>query len=404
MFLKIRNKTGAPLDRTARLYLAVKFFSTLYFTYPIFYEYASQAITPVQVGLFFSTIGVFGLIAEIPTSIIADKYSRKFCALAGMPLLLVAPLIVFFGHDFSAYMLAALFYGLGRAFLSGTLEAMVYDHANVTKAAYRRVNAYEITYGQAGILASAAVGGMLFSFNAALPFMVEAFTGFLCVVLIFFMQERYKDGHVKSTATHRQHFFRSVSYLMETTFLRVIVLMGVIFSVMLGMCIQFVNEAAMIEYGFEATTRGFIVSGAGIVVLAILNLFLLKILKTDIARVAYMGFGAVLTYGILSVPIVPLFLVGYIFWCCLNATSSFLRVIIQDQIPASHRSTILSNFKTLAILVGLGASTATGLLVQWAGTPRGAYMVFAAIALAILLPCTYWLIRHLKNESTRAIA
>lgn len=398
MLAKKSSKTVAPLDRTARLYLAVKFFGTLYFTYPIFYEYASQAITPVQVGIFFSTIGIFGLIAEIPTSIIADKYSRKFCALVGMSLLLVAPLIVFFGHDFPAYMLAALFYGLGRAFLNGTLEAMVYDHANVTKAAYRRVNAYEITYGQAGILASAAVGGVLFSITTSLPFIGEALTGFLCIVLIFFMQERYKNGHIKSTATHRQHFFQSVRYLMATTFLRVIVLMGVVFSVMLGMCIQFVNEATMIEYGFEAAMRGFVVSGAGIIVLIILNLFLLRVLKNDIARVAYMGFGAVLTYALLSVQAPLLFLVGYVFWCCLNATSSFLRVIIQDQIPATHRSTILSNFKTLAILVGLCASTATGLVVQWAHTPRVAYIIFAGISLAVLLPCTIWIIGYLRNN------
>jgi len=154
----------------------------------------------------------------------------------------------------------------------------------------------------------------------------------------------------------------------------------------------------MIEYGFEAAARGFIVSGAGAVVLVMLNIFLLKLLKSDTLRVAYMGFGALITYGLLSIHAAPLFLVGYVFWCCLNATSSFLRVIIQDQIPPSHRSTILSSFKTLAILVGLGASTATGLVVQWAHTPRIAYMIFAAIALVVLLPCTVWLVGYLKNS------
>lgn len=104
-----------------------------------------------------------GFIAEIPTGIIADKRSRKFSGLFGMAMASIAPLIIFFGHTFATYMVAALFYGAGRAFLNGALDSLVYDHKNVTKAAYRRVNALEITYGQAGILVSAALGGLLFS-------------------------------------------------------------------------------------------------------------------------------------------------------------------------------------------------------------------------------------------------
>jgi hypothetical protein len=73
-----------------------------------------------------------------------------------------------------------------------------------------------------------------------------------------------------------------------------------------------------------------------------------------------------------------------------------MRIMIHDRIPSSHRSTIMSNFKALAILIGLGASTATGLLVQSSGTPRAAYAVFGAISCLILLPCAYWLIGRLK--------
>lgn len=387
------------LDRVVKLYLGYKFLNALYFTYPIFYEFSLQTITPVQVGMFFSVIGISGLIAEIPTGIIADKHGRKSSGMLGVAVLSIAPLIVFFGHTFSAYLVAAVFYGLGRALLSGALESLVYDHKNTSKAVYRTVNRLEITFGQAGILVSAAVGGLLYSLNQSLPFVIEAIAGLVCCLLIAFMDEQNKADHIVPTASHRQHFAESMRHLFATAYLRTIVLMGIIFSVMLGMCIQFVNEAAMIEHGFAPESRGFLIFGAGVATLAILHFVIHKLIKGDIERILYLALGAVAAYICMSIGSLPLFLAGYLVWCCLNATSSFIRVMIHDQIPGSHRSTIMSNFKALAILVGMGASTATGLLVERAGTPRAAYAVFTAVTCLVLLPCAYWLITYLRKEA-----
>jgi MFS family permease len=394
-----KRAPGGRLDRVAKLYLAYKFLAALYFTYPIFYEFALQTITPVQVGIFFSVIGICGFIAEVPTGVIADKHGRKSGALLGMAILSLAPLFVFFGHTFAAYLVAAVFYGLGRALLSGALESLVYDHKSTSKDAYRKINALEITFGQAGILTGAAVGGLLFSLHQSLPFVIEATTGIACFFVIAFMREQNKDDHILPAATHRQHFVQSMGHLFATTYLRITVLMGVIFSVMLGMCIQFVNEAAMIEHGFQAEARGFLIAGAGLATIFILHFVILKLVKGDIGRILYLTGGAAVAYLCMSLDAAPLFLFGYLLWCCLNATSSFIRLMIHDRIPSSHRSTIISNYKALATVVGLGASIATGLLVQWAGTPRAAYVVFGAISFVVLLPCAFWLVAHLRNAS-----
>ncbi len=396
-------KNTTPLDRVAWLYLAYKFFSNLFFAYPIFYQFASQTITPVQVGMFFSAIGICSFVAEIPTGVIADKHGRKASGLFGTVLLTIAPLVVLYGHTFLAYMVAAVFYGLGRACLSGALESLVYDHKNVSSAAYRRINGLEITFGQAGILVSAACGGLLFSVGHQWPFITEAIAGLLCLLLILAMSESNKSSHIPSIASHRQHFMQSLRYLFATPYLRVLVIMATVFSVMLGMCIQFVNEAAMIEHGFNGSQRGILISAAGVATIIIVNSVLLRALKSDAARIVYISSGAAVAYICMSLRFLPLFLVGYLVWSCLNATSSFLRVMLNERIPGSHRSTILSNFKALAVLVGLGASTATGLLVQKAHTPRTAYIVFGALACAVLMPCAFWLVTRLQHQNPQQI-
>lgn len=399
MFPKKQIGDG-QLDRVAKLYLAYKFLGALYFTYPIFYQFAAQTITPIQIGIFFSTIGIIGFLAEIPTGIIADKHGRKLSGLAGMATISIAPLIIFFGHTFPAYLIAAVFYGLGRALLSGALESLVYDHKSSSKVMYRKVNALEISFGQAGILTGAAVGGLLFSVSPSLPFVTEAMVGMVCVLLIALMDEQNGADFVKPTASHREHFAQSMKYLLATPFLRMLVVMGVTFSVMLGMCIQFVNEASMIEHGFQPEIRGYIISVAGIATLIILHAVILKFIKGDIERIVYIAGGAAVAYVVMSMQSAPLFLLGYLLWCCLNATSSFIRIMLHDRIPGSHRATVISNFKAFATLLGIGASTATGLLVQAVGTPRSAYAVFAAIACFVLLPCAYWLTTRLKNEAS----
>lgn len=392
------------LDYVAKLYIAYKFFSNLFFAYPIFYQFARQTISPLQVGIFFSTIGLVGFLAEVPTGVIADKHGRKLSGLIGTIVLSIAPLLIFFGHTFSAYLFAACFYGFGRAFLNGSLESLVYDHKNVTKTMYRRVNTLEISYSQLGILVSAALGGLLFSTHESLPFLVDALAGVVSFTLVAFMKEQHKEGYIAPTSSHRQHFIESMRYLFATSYLRVFIFMAVSFSVMLGMCIQFVNEAAMIEHGLHPETRGFLISGAGVATLIILHGIIFRFIKRDTERIVYLIGGAFAAYVLMSLGNLPLFLVGYLVWCCLNATSSFMRLMVHERIPSSHRSTIMSNFKALAILVGLSASTLTGFLVQQTKTPRSAYVVFSEISGFLLLPCAYWLIVQLRRGASENVA
>lgn len=78
MFFKKRTASKVRLDRVAKLYLAYKFFSNLFFAYPIFYQFAQQTITPLEVGLFFSVIGIVGFIAEIPTGVTEPtRYDKR---------------------------------------------------------------------------------------------------------------------------------------------------------------------------------------------------------------------------------------------------------------------------------------------------------------------------------------
>lgn len=402
MFSKL-IKSNERLDRVAKLYLASRFFGMLYFAWPIWYGFASQAITPVQVGIFFSALGVIQFLAEVPTGVVADKHSRKVSGLIGTAILIVAPLVIYFGHDFTAYMIAALFYGVGRAFMSGSLDSLVYDHKNVSKEAYRRISGLEVTLTSAAGILSVAAGGLLFSFHESLPFIAEAVAGVICLVLIWLMQEGKNDEHTTPADSYVRHFWKGIRLLLATRYLQVIVLMAIPLWVMLRICIQFVNEAALIEHGFEPSARGLLLAGASIVTLLSLHFFLFKVFKRDRERILFLGLGAALTFILLGLDIVGIFLLGFLFWNWLLGThSAFIKPILQDNLPSSHRSTAMSGFAALVSLVGFGGSALIGWIVDVTHTPRSAYVLFAVVSVLMVVPCALWLAAHLRKNMERA--
>ena len=54
-------------------------------------------------------------------------------------------------------------------------------------------------------------------------------------------------------------------------------------------------------------------------------------------------------------------------------------------------------------LIGMAASISTGILVQQAGTPRTAYMLFGSIVCFVLLPCALWLVTQQKRAAPSPI-
>ncbi len=305
-------KQHKQLDRVAKLYLISQFLGGLFFAWPIWYAFASQALSPVQIGLYFSVLYGTQLIAEVPTGAFADKYGRKRSALVGSFLLIATPLIMYFGHSFPAYMLCGLISGVGMAFTSGSLDALIYDHKSVSKQAYRLIVWLEITFFQTGLILSAISGGFLYTFHPSLPWLAEGLAALLCFIIVALITESPIDTKAKVKESYTRYFKTGVKHLLATKYLRIIVLVGVPLSAMMTICIEYVNEAQMIEYGLEPSLRGLLIGGAKIFALIIINLILFKLLRHDRTRLLFTAVIGTIIFIAMGVSSLPLFLVIYL--------------------------------------------------------------------------------------------
>jgi MFS family permease len=67
------------------------------------------------------------LLAEVPSSYLADKWGRKKMIIVSIVLSLVYWIINLFAHTEAQFLIGFAFFGLAFAFMSGTGEALIYD-------------------------------------------------------------------------------------------------------------------------------------------------------------------------------------------------------------------------------------------------------------------------------------
>ncbi|MCK4471213.1 MAG: MFS transporter, partial [Anaerolineae bacterium] len=104
------------------------FFATLYFYIPVGTLYLqSKNLNYVQINSLWGIIVGTMFLTEVPTGVIADRLGRKRSINVALALQVLGEVVYIFADSYWPFALAAMIGGLGFAFGSGSLEALVYD-------------------------------------------------------------------------------------------------------------------------------------------------------------------------------------------------------------------------------------------------------------------------------------
>jgi MFS family permease len=149
-----------------------------------------------QIGFDAASVGVMAAayaavvpLLEVPSGILADRWSRSWILILGCVALMISSLIGGLSHSVIAYVIAAMVLGVYFAFSSGTVDSIVYDTVleetgsnELYETSIGRIRAVE----SAGFVLSSLVGGVLaqytstrFTYFATIPLIGLAIIGFL---------------------------------------------------------------------------------------------------------------------------------------------------------------------------------------------------------------------------------
>lgn len=131
----------------------INFFTNLFFLSPVVvFFYQQRGLNYFQILALESVLVLSGFLFEIPTGIFADKFGKKISVILGVLLMAVEPIIFLFAESFLLFAASFAIYGVGLAFLSGTIEAMIYDSLKAERKQHLMKKAMG-SFGSASLLA-----------------------------------------------------------------------------------------------------------------------------------------------------------------------------------------------------------------------------------------------------------
>ena len=106
----------------------IYFFSTLYFYIPVGTLYLrSRELTYLQINSLWGIIVFTTFPTEVPTGVIADRIGHKRAVQLALGFQLLGEVVYLFTRGYPGFVLAAIVGGLGFAFGSGCVEALIYQ-------------------------------------------------------------------------------------------------------------------------------------------------------------------------------------------------------------------------------------------------------------------------------------
>lgn len=210
------------------------------FHYSIVFPYMHRlGFTTSQLVIYALVTNVVVFLVEIPSGIIADRWSRKGVLLLSLLFMAVGCLLLGSAHSYGGFMVATAVTGLYFGMSSGVQEAMLYDvllEHDRRKDYERLLGRLRIVY-TTGLVTSSLTGALLASrYTFHLPFYFSAVScliGF--AVLLFFAEPRlHREVESARIGEHIMGMFRLLARHPETRLLVVNnILIGIIFCFML---------------------------------------------------------------------------------------------------------------------------------------------------------------------------
>ena len=218
----------------------VQFFSSLYFYLPVLtIYYQRRGLNFVQINSLWGIITAVIFLTEIPTGLIADKIGRKKSVMIALFLQLIGEIAFIFAQNYYQFILISIIAGIGFAFQSGCLQALVYDSLKQDNKESEMKKATGITgaFFQSGHILGALASSLLVANLAPTRITFAIILTAVSVFVAFLISFLIKEPTIEYTHQEQSPikiFTESVKLIRNNKLLRRIVWLGVFTTPFVG--------------------------------------------------------------------------------------------------------------------------------------------------------------------------
>lgn len=181
------------------------------------------------------------VILEIPTGVLADKFSRKTLLIVGAVLSLLEFVILLFAHTFWTFALVVFLAGIAGACTSGALNALLYDSLIEVKKEdsfvkiIGKINSLDFI---AALLASLSGSVLAEFYGFEFNYFLSAVSMFMALVFTIFLKEPERNRNQEKANNVKDYFFHSVSFFKSKPNL----ISMITHAMAIGACVTYLDE------------------------------------------------------------------------------------------------------------------------------------------------------------------
>jgi DHA3 family tetracycline resistance protein-like MFS transporter len=167
--------------------------STAYTTYGL-YAVQAASLSALELVLVGTALELSVVLAEIPTGLVADVYSRRLSVILGLCIIGSGIALMGAVPTFMGIALGSVLWGIGYTFISGAHQAWLADEIGEVRATSVYLRATQIS--QVGSVVGILLGVVLAARQLQLPMLVAGvgFWGLAGVLLLTMPEQRYTAG------------------------------------------------------------------------------------------------------------------------------------------------------------------------------------------------------------------
>ncbi len=331
---------------------------------------ATLANLPLVIGIYSITV----LLIEFPSGVFADVFGRKASFLISLLFTIAGTAVLLFSHSLLFIIIAMHMQGVGRAFSSGSIDALIIDDCLQRKGKEytSRVTSQLSIFQSLGIAVGALVGGFLPTFgghtlNLIAKIVSIAITGILCLPFVKEVQPS-QTKHININ----EHLKNCFDFVKATPLIKVMLFCVFAIGLLLITVEIYWQPAFMAVAGKKYTSLLGIISFMGFSMAILGNLLIqkLNIIPRIMRRLYFLlkllsGF-AVIIFAMQSSMVGFILTYGGIY-LILGLTDITELTLMNDCVLPKNRASLLSLLSLSSQLGGLAASGTASVFVGFMG-------------------------------------
>lgn len=198
--------------KLSRKYIAYETLTNLFFVGAVWLYFYRIFITDYQVGILDGFAFAIGLLAEVPSGALADRFGRDKMVKLGQVLAGGGLLIQAFGSSFVPFFVGQAIMMIGISFVSGADEALFFQKLNFdrTSVHWRKLVTRGSQAALIGALFATVVGGWLHTINPRIPWILTGVAFISSVFLIWSLKDIQLEKRKQKLTTELRQYLVSI--------------------------------------------------------------------------------------------------------------------------------------------------------------------------------------------------